>query len=659
MRRLSLFLSEVLRKGSQGGPFVVFVSACVFAFSSQAQTSDFSPEKIVQEIEAKKLGEAELWKLLLHAREKGGLQSEIDSRSFFVAPREDWSPEVELNAFARELIREHQEISQVAQILEENRLGCRFPARYHWLQSQLSVKLPQAQCPRLENWFQTLRGESLSLVFSSYFLNNPSSTFGHTFLRINKKAATDGQRFELLDYGVNFAANPGNANAVMYALRGLFGGFPGTFTTVPYFYKVREYNNAESRDLWEYELNVPQSGVDRMILHVWELGPQYADYWYLTENCSYFMLSLLEIADSNLKLVDLQKKYVIPVDTLKTVYESPGLVRGYKFRPSIRSEFYARVSALNERDQELVRDLGEARNLSPLDSVSDTETRRKVLDSLIDFIDFKSPIEVQKESSPAWKFKAQVLQARSQIATVTPPLNVPEPEYEKPHQSHGSRRWGFGLSQMSSDSDDVTELTLSYRFALHDLLDPIRGYPEYAQIHFFDLQAGVDEDDRWQLKKFTLFEVVSLSELGLFSKTPSWMLQVGSREVRHQDCLGCEAFSVNGGIGYSFQFLPQMQETHFVGLKVWLEHAYEKLGSADKRDSAALGPQLISRWRWSPGNVSLLEAFVRYDQDSEFKNNAELKLSHRVHFGNDRSVQFSGGTRWFEDFASLDLYFLY
>jgi hypothetical protein len=630
-----------------------------FLSAIKAQSSQIFIEKVLQEVEDKDLGEAHLWKLLLHAREKGGMKSEIDSSHFFLAPQEHWSPSAELNAFVREIFREHQEITQGRQVSEENRLGCRFPARYQWLQTQLSQKLPQPECPRLENWFRTLRGESLSLVFSSYFLNNPSSTFGHTFVRINKKADADGQRFELLDYGVNFAANPGQANAVMYALRGLFGGFPGTFTTVPYFYKVREYNNAESRDLWEYELNVSQAGVDRMILHVWELGPQYADYWYLTENCSYFMLSLLEIADPKLKLVNLQKKYVIPVDTLKTVYESPGLVRSYKFRPSIRSEFYARVSNLSENEKQMVRELGEARDLALLEPMKDSETRRKILDSLIDYIDFKFPIEVQKESSAAWKFKSQVLQARSQIEAFTPPLKVAEPEYEKPHQSHGSRRWGFGLAQTSSEAEEATELTLSYRFALHDLLDPIRGYPEYAQIHFFDLQASVDKEDRWNLKKFTLFEVVSLSELGLFSKTPSWMLQVGSRELRHQDCLGCEVFSVNGGIGYSFQFLPQTQETHYLGLKVWLEHAYAKIGSWGKRDYLAAGPQLISRWRWSPSNVSLLEAHVRYDQGSSFKNNAELKLSHRFHRGNDRSIQLSGGTRWFEDFASLDLFFLY
>jgi hypothetical protein len=86
-------------------------------------------------------------------------------------------------------------------------------------------------------------------------MNNPASMFGHTFLRVDKNR--EGPEQTLLNYGVNYAANVDtkNVNALAYAFEGLFGFFRGTFTLFPYYAKVQEYSNWESRDLWEYELD--------------------------------------------------------------------------------------------------------------------------------------------------------------------------------------------------------------------------------------------------------------------------------------------------------------------------------------------------------------------------------------------------------------------
>ena len=45
------------------------------------------------------------------------------------------------------------------------------------------------------------------MVFSSYYLNNPASAFGHTFLRLNREeVASGGERLDLIDQAVDFAA---------------------------------------------------------------------------------------------------------------------------------------------------------------------------------------------------------------------------------------------------------------------------------------------------------------------------------------------------------------------------------------------------------------------------------------------------------------------
>src|SRR5690606_26093360 len=124
--------------------------------------------------------------------------------------------------------------------------------------------------------------------------------FGHTFLRINRRNSDLAPRQELLDYGVDFSAGVDTDNAVVYALKGLLGFFPGVFRRIPYYYKVREYNDYELRDLWEYELSLTQREVDLVVAHLWELGSTHFDYYYLTENCSYHVLGALEVARPDL-----------------------------------------------------------------------------------------------------------------------------------------------------------------------------------------------------------------------------------------------------------------------------------------------------------------------------------------------------------------------
>ncbi|HEY5678025.1 MAG TPA: DUF4105 domain-containing protein, partial [Myxococcales bacterium] len=112
----------------------------------------------------------------------------------------------------------------------------------------------------------------MTLVFSSYYLNNPASAFGHTFLRLNKAAAAQsGRRFELVDSGIDYAATADTHNAILYAFKGLTGLFQGHWNNYPYFYKVREYADYESRDLWEYDLDLTPQETARLVAHLWEL----------------------------------------------------------------------------------------------------------------------------------------------------------------------------------------------------------------------------------------------------------------------------------------------------------------------------------------------------------------------------------------------------
>ena len=488
----------------------------------------------------------ELWKdpqwlgLIHYKKHFNHYKSQADGKEFFLAGAEGVkNPQAELEATLKAFAK------PLSDFAEPNRHPqCQFPARYLWLKSQLAWKkndFPQITCDAYQKFKQREDAGSVTLIFSSYYLNNPSSAYGHTFLRLNKKRKPHEKRSDLLDHGVNYAAAMTTQNPVAYAVMGLSGMFRGVFTNVPYFYKVREYNDFESRDLWEYDLNLTQSEIDMLVAHIWELGSTYFDYYYITENCSYHMLTTLEAAAPRYDLTKKVPYYVIPSDTVKAVYETPGLVQNIQYRPSVRAKFHYRLDQLTQDQKKRVWKVLHAETI--------TETDSHVLDAAIDYVDLKYGKKILKNDPQASALKQKLLLARSQIAETSVALEVPAPALEAPHQGHGSARTGL-LSGYSDQTGPY--LTLSHKFALHDLLDPQRGYPHYMEIDFvkFDIRYNTRDHHVWS-ENIDVINIFSLSDFSTFQKSPTWKLRFGATTFRDEACINCIGGFAEGGIGLS------------------------------------------------------------------------------------------------------------
>ena len=112
----------------------------------------------------------------------------------------------------------------------------------------------------------------------------------------------------------------------------------------------------------------------------------------------------------------------------------------------------------------------------------------------------------------------------------------------------------MGLAGGVSD-DRGGYVALSHRFALHDLLDPLPGYPEQAQIEFLNLELRKNFEDRWfWVEEASLFNVVSLTDFSRFHPAPSWKFRLGGTTYRDQVCDNCFGFLTEGGIGLSKRF---------------------------------------------------------------------------------------------------------
>jgi hypothetical protein len=272
------------------------------------------------------------WQRLVHYQSDGDgrRESEIDGGSFFLSPRGKTSPSDELEATIRGLFA-----SQDPNALDEH-AGCRFPARHALLGEELGLEdqLPVVRCPKLEAFVARLQPQAVGLIYVGASVRHPASAMGHTFVSIGPRArfasAIEGK------HAVDYAAKITTNNPVTYVIAGMSGVFEGHFRVVPLSQKIDEYADEAGRDMWQYELRLTPDEARRVALHLWELRQATIDYYYLTENCSYHVLSLIEGAVPRLDLSSRIKELVIPLDTVKALDDDE--VRSVSAFPSKRRQ---------------------------------------------------------------------------------------------------------------------------------------------------------------------------------------------------------------------------------------------------------------------------------------------------------------------------------
>ena len=207
---------------------------------------------LIQDARAKQLAQSRDWQVMLHYRPTtfGGWKSQADGMGFFFAGKAGKTDrDAELEATITALLRPPVRDPSNPETMHPQ---CLFPARYAWLKQQLGpAAFIDQPCPILDTWRTGISAEAATLVYATAYLNSPASMYGHTFLRLSRAT---GEGNPLLDYAVNYAADADTNNGLVYAIAGLTGRFQGHFYMVPYYAKVQEYSNMESRDLWEYQL---------------------------------------------------------------------------------------------------------------------------------------------------------------------------------------------------------------------------------------------------------------------------------------------------------------------------------------------------------------------------------------------------------------------
>ncbi len=489
---------------------------------------------------AKKESHSREWQTLLHYKRNliGRWVSQADGQGFFFAEDGKFNPEKEMIASVKAMMDETRTV-------DIRHPQCAFPARFQYLKKVFNINPKKVECKDYAWWRANLPYHSVTVIFASYYANNPSSIFGHTFLRVNSS-----DKKSISDYGVDFSAMTDTDHGVEFAIRGVLGGYIGLFNMKPYYMKMNEYLENENRDLWEYDLNLTPEQIERMLGHIWELQKNtYFDYYFFQENCSYQLLTLLEVANPEWHLSDEFDFETIPIDSVKALKKTEGAIKEVHYRPAYKKTMEQKLTALTSLEHTQMVSLV-AMKVRPTDVTS-----AKVLEAAIARLRYERFEEKQfTKEQEAWLKDVLIQRAKigGKVETVDVAETLPVQKL-RPDLSHNSQKYGFSYGN-NTQIDRYTELSM--RASLHDMLDSDLGYPRNSHLEMAKLKLRSLSTRNIFVEEIKYAEAFSLFPVTKDEFKWSWRVAGRSYRVYDGSCNHCLShhFRSGGGLATKLPF---------------------------------------------------------------------------------------------------------
>ena len=562
--------------------------------------------------QSKKLSEQISWQRLLYTDNKG--QSEVTYSGYFLAENGRHDAHAELKA----------DIQALFQSAEPNQsIRCKFPARSEWLMQQLNIsndQLPTVTCPELDEWFGKIRPYKATLIYATDFMGNPSSMFGHTLLRLDPK---DQKELNLVSYAINYAATVAGEDNWSYAWKGLTGQYPGEYSLMPYYRKVKEYGDFESRDLWEYELALTEQETSFLVKHIWEMQQVSFPYYFASDNCAYRLLGLIDLVRPTSNLKEQFEVASIPVETIKEV-DKQGLIKAAIYRPALETQL---LSQAQQHGYHLAR---EAQRLSLVEPAKmpnaigaySKQEQAKILEMAYDHL-YLQLIGRKVDAEFAQPRLRQILALRSQSDIEKQRIEPARPSLD-PVKGHHARTFDVALGEVQGEQF----VELSHREAYHDLIDPQGGFRIGTQLMFWNGSIEYRED-QLKLSRFDFLSVNSYNPITPFKTPLSWGFNLGWQQASVDQGQFSETeqhgvAELKAQSGYSW---ANQAKTHLCYMQTQMQFQAGK--ALEKGWRAGIGPTLGCQNIWSERVNSLLQAELPYWEDSHQWN---LKLNAQVQY---------------------------
>ncbi|HEE6469209.1 TPA: DUF4105 domain-containing protein [Acinetobacter baumannii] len=600
---------------------LIFASLAVnIAYSAETNPSIQNYWSIAEQ---KKLDQDITWQRLMYANKNQ--KSEVTYAGYFLSENGKNNLKEELKA----------DISALFIPTQDNQsIRCKFPARSQWLIQQLGIQeneLPQVKCSEFENWIGQIKPYKATLIYATDFMGNPSSMFGHTLLRLDPK---DQQQLNLVSYAVNYAATVAGNDNWSYAWKGLTGQYPGEYSLMPYYRKVKEYGDFESRDLWEYELNLSPEETRFLVSHIWEMQHVSFPYYFVSDNCAYRLLGLVDLVKPESHLQEKFNYASIPMETIKAMQQQ-GLTKAPVYRPALETQLLAQAHQHGASLAKVAHQLA----MKPIKESSETlksfspSDQAKILEMAYDDL-YLQFIGRKVEESFAQPQLRQLLALRSQI-DLDKQRQEPKRPSTEPTQGHNARNVSLKLGEVQGDKF----IEIGHRQAYHDLIDPQGGYRAGTQLLFLNGNAQW-RDDHLKLEHLDLLEVNSYNPIQPFKTPLTWGFNLGWRqEAVHDGVYNDEkqhgVASFNAQVGYS---LADYERKYICYGQV---QTYVQAGSnLDNGWRVGVGPTLGCMNQWLEKFNTVVQVELPYWEDQN-QWNLRLNTQWQYAINSNNAIRFN------------------
>lgn len=555
------------------------------------------------------------WIKLNHYEKKwtGGYQSPF-TVGLFLDSDGHQDPEAELKTTIEALFSQ----SDVLQKSLKMHPQCYYLARTKWIVRKLNIQSEDIlPCEERQLWKKNLNVSKVSVIFASSDLGNASSSFGHTFLKLIN--LENSKNKDLIDYGVDYAADADASEGLLYAVKGLVGKYKGRFTMLPYHQKIREYLNVDGRDIWEYELNFTDEEVSFLLDHLLEMEKARANYYFFDDNCSYRILKSLEVIRPEANLSDEFKYFVIPIDTVKKILRQTNWIKDIKFKKSLKNDYLESVEQLNQKQIIELKSLlaeNSQNDISFKDFELKNTDRAQILEAAQKFYAFKSFSTGQDYDKQLYP----LFIARAQLGDVVGQTILKKPE--EPHLSHDSSSLSLKVTHLESKEN---KYTLKFKNALHEVVQDDFGtvpfsHNEMASIEF----SYFDEKSKIEFDQITLLKLLNINPSNILENKFSWKINLAVKNDWNA--------LLEGGAGASFNVLSDRRLT----IGSFLTAYYEKFDF--DQEYKALGPELMFLSKMDHGIMVYFNGgYFLLDQK---KDSYRLNLEVGKQMGQNFDLQF-------------------
>jgi hypothetical protein len=519
-----------------------------------------------------------------------GYKSAVDGTGFFLSETGKTNPLSELKANLNSYAVDPSFI-------------CRFPFRGLILSEFLGRSVPDfGNCREFMDWKNRINAKSVRAVLASSFPESPPSMFGHLFLQFsNESAAVDSTNIlnsGLINYGVNFSAIIPEGAGIEMAYKGMFGGYEGHFSIVPYHQMLAQYSHVEERDLWTYELNFSDEETAALLAHLWEIETNhgYFAYFFLDENCSYQILRLLGAVRYQSNLLPGPNVYHLPIEAI------PALTREHFFtgRQMVRRapsyDLVRKLEALTADERQQVDRI--------IDGTEVIETQKQnVLDAAI----LKLTVQKQTFRGDSLDFKRIALLkkltiARSKLGAPQSSMRLAQEHdmWDRPELAHKSMYSDASLMAVESNRDgdrnSFNGIGFGFKPALHDRMARGPGFGKGMHLDVLNARFQIlqkkenSSETLVRAQSLQLIDIGVLQPVNLDRPSPSWLIKSQLESIYPNDPV---RFVLDGRTGGGVQILSRLLGFSMIGFQV--EREDEAAGVAPLLNFGLLSADAIAK----------------------------------------------------------------